>query len=384
MQVEARVAGKLDDARLRAALGAACGRGEGDLLDVVDCGDDDALDAARDELQRRVVAVTDRPPLHACLARHPGGDVVMLNVNHAAADGPGALRVLQAVALAYAGDAPAAPLDFLASRDIPARPAPPPGGVLARLSKRVVERLRDALSRPTGIAPDPAAAGDAGHGFHLVALPAAQTAELADDGCVTGDVLVTALHLTVGAWNRAHDVPGGRVGVLIPADLRPGEWPEDAIANVSVTARVSSTRLERARPARVLWAVGAQTARNKRTRTGVALIAGLQRAGMLALWAKQSAVVLQPLTTNREIDAAVLCNLRAPEDVPSFGTDAGETVGLWLSVPARSPMSLILGAVTVGGRLHLTFRYPHRLLGPAAARRFAGMYVERLRRVAQV
>ena len=328
--------------------------------------------------------MTDRPPLHACLARHPGGDVVMLNVNHAAADGPGALRVLQAVARAYAGDAPTAPLDFLASRDIPARPAPPPDGVLARLAKRVTERLRDALSRPVGMAPDPAAAGEAGHGFQLVALSAAQTAELADDGCVTGDVLVTALHLTVGAWNRAHDVPGGRVGVLIPADLRPGEWPSDAIANVSVTARVSSTRLERARPARVLWAVGAQTARNKRTRTGVALIAGLQRAGLLALWAKQSAVVLQPLTTNREIDAAVLCNLQAPEDVPSFGTDAGEIVGLWLSVPARSPMSLCLGAVTIGGRLHLTFRYPQRLLGPAAARRFAAMYVERLRRVAQV
>jgi hypothetical protein len=38
--------------------------------------------------------------------------------------------------------------------------------------------------------------------------------------------------------------------------------------------------------------------------------------------------------------------------------------------------------VTVAGRLHLTFRYPHRLFGPDAACRFAECYLRHLRLVA--
>jgi NRPS condensation-like uncharacterized protein len=383
VQLDARVAGTLDEARLREAVRATCGHGERDPVDVVACDDDGALDAARHDLQAQPVPVGDHPPLRVRLARHPDGDVVMLNVNHAAADGAGALQVLCAIASAYAGDtATPAALDFLISRDLPVRPSPPRPTIAARARKRAIEQLRNLLARPTGLVTDHADDED-GYGFHLVSLPAPEPAELAGDGCTTGDVLVAALHLTIGAWNRTHDTRGGRVGVLVPADLRPESWPADTIANVTVTARVSSTRHERARPARVLWAVGAQTARNKSTRNGIALIAGLQRAGMLALWAKQSTVVLQPLTSNRDVDTALLDNLGAPADLPAFGADAGETVGVWFSVPARSPSSLCVGAVTVAGQLHLTFRYPHRLLGPAAARRFAGIYVERLRQVAE-
>jgi hypothetical protein len=39
--------------------------------------------------------------------------------------------------------------------------------------------------------------------------------------------------------------------------------------------------------------------------------------------------------------------------------------------------------VTVAGRLHLTFRYPHLLFGAEAARRFADSYVEHIVAVAE-
>ena len=78
----------------------------------------------------------------------------------------------------------------------------------------------------------------------------------------------------------------------------------------------------------------------------------------------------------------MLCNLGRLDQAPSFGP-AGDAQELWFSTPARAPLSLCLGAVTVGGRLHLTFRYPHRVLGPDAARRFADCYLTHLRRVAQ-
>lgn len=111
-------------------------------------------------------------------------------------------------------------------------------------------------------------------------------------------------------------------------------------------------------------------------------MAALDRAGLLSLWAKQSLVVLQPLTGNRLVDTAMLGQLGWLETAPAFGPDAGETLELWFSVPARAPLALCVGAVTVAGCLHLTFRYPRRLFGPEAARRFADCYVENVRRIA--
>ncbi len=384
VQLEARVAGRLDQARLRAAMGVALGRQSlaHDPLDVVDCHDDAALNEARARLQSMAVPVTQRPPLHVYLARHPAGDVLMLNLNHGATDGFGALRVLHAIAQAYAGDAdPEVPLDFLALSDLPVRPAPAPVSVVVGSAKRAVERVRDILARPAQLASDQPA-DQSGYGFHLVLLSAEDMPSVGvERPAVTEDILVTALHLAMSDWNLQRAVPGRRLRVLVPANLRPSDWPDNAIGNFSVTARVSTSRRHRAGPASALEAVTLQTARNKTIRTGVALIAALARVELLPLWAKQSVIVLQPLTGNRWIDNAMLCNLGAPDEMPSFGPDAGETVELWFSTPARSPLSLSVGAVTICGRLHLTFRYPHRLFSHDAVRRFADVYLRQLRLV---
>lgn len=385
VHLEARVAGALDEARLRAALGVLARRDlERDPLELVECPDDDALDAARVRLQSMAVPVDACPPLHAYLARHPAGDVLMLNLNHAAADAVGALRVLDRIAETYAGAAePDVPLDFLAVRDLPVRPASPSPSSLVSAYKRVDERLRDMMAPPGRLAAEEPSEHP-GYGFHLVSLSAEQTRLVFDDARpgTSRDVLVAALHLAIGDWNLEHGTPGRRIGVLVPTDLRPEEWPPDSIGNVSVTARITTTRRERADAASALAAITAQATRNKRTRTGIALIAALQRNGLLELWVKQSVVVLKPAVQNRLVDTALLCNLGRVDATPSFGPDAGDVVGLWLSIPARSPLDLCLGAVTVAGRLHLTFRYPHSLFSPDAARRFGACYVDRVRRVA--
>jgi hypothetical protein len=374
VQLDVRVAGSLDEARLRRALDAVAGRrGAGEeCLTIVDCDGDDALDLARRRLHGARVPLTVVPPLHACLAHHPDGDVLMLNLNHAAVDGFGASHVLGALARAYAHDGDArASLDFLACADLPVQVTPPTGSRIARIGRRAVERLRDALSQPRRIAPDEA--GDrAGYGFHLVALPAGS-------GAPSRDALIAALHLAIAEWNDEHDMPGRRIGVLVPVDLRPEDLPGHVVANLSINTRLSTTRRERANPAAAQRAIAWHAERDKATRTGIALIAALQRAGMLALWAKQSSVVLQPITSNRWADAAMLCDLGSVE--PSFGADAGEVREVWFSPPSRSLRCLCLGAVTAGGRLHLTFRYPHGVLGPDAVRRFADGYLTQLERV---
>lgn len=389
VQLEARVGGSLDEARLRTALGVALGRHdlERDPLEVVDCDDEDALDAARTRLQSMAVAVTDDPPLHAYLARNAAGDVLMLNLNHAATDAFGALRVLQRITRAYANDADPAegPLDFLAGRDLPVRPAATAMSALVRSYKKADERLRDMMAPPGQIAPEQP--GDhPGYGFHLVSLSEEETRHAVDATRpgTSRNVLMAALHLAIGDWNLKHGAPGRRIGVLVPANLRPEQWRPDSVGNFSVTARISTSHSDRTDPASALEAVTAQTTRNKRNRTGIALIAALQRNGLLELWVKQSTMVLKPAVHNRLVDTALLCNLGFVDEAPSFGPDLGDARGLWLSIPARSPMNLCIGAVTIAGRLHLTFRYPHSLFGPEAARRFAEGYLDHIRLVAEL
>lgn len=377
VQLEVRVAGHLDEARLRRALAAALG-GTADPLRVVECPDDIALEAARAELQDLAVPL-GAPPLRAYLARSPHGDVVMANVHHAVMDGFAALQVLRSVARAYAGQTPP-PLDLLALHDLPVRPAVTGSTRGVWLYRAGVEKVRNLLTPPALLAPDQAR-DQTGFGYHLVNLSEADTRALVhfDHPGTSTDVLLAALHLAIGAWNAEHGRPGGRFSVLVSANLRPPKLREDAVGNFSVTARVSTGRRHRSTTANALEMVTAQTSRNRRSRTGVALLEALDRSGLLALWAKQSAVVLQPVTGNRDVDTAMLCNLGRRAHPPTFGGDAGETTEVWFSPPTRIPVGLSIGAATVSGRMHLVFRYPHRLFDDDAARRFAECYVHQLR-----
>ena len=384
VQLDVRVAGSLDEGRLRDALDAVVGvRGAGEgCLRTVDCEDDEALDAARRKLHTAGPPLTVLPPFAVLLARHPAGDVLLLNLNHAAVDGFGAARLLERLARAYAGDAAgAAPLDFLACADLPVQPAPPSSSRVVRLGRKAVERVRDTLSKPPCVAPD---GGDhePGYGFHLVGLSGPGTRDATGGGGgATCDALVAALHLTIARWNGEHGMEGRRIGVLVPVDLRPPDLPDHVVANLSVNTRLSTTLRERETPAAALRAITWHSERDEGTRTGISLIAALARAGMLTLWAKQSSIVLQPLIDNHRADAAMLCDLGPIPAAPRFGQDAGEVRELWFSPPSRSLRCLCVGTVTLEGRLHLTFRYPHALFGADAVRHFADMYLAELKRV---
>jgi len=387
VHVEARVEGSLDDTRLSKAFSTVLGHrpSEHEALRIVHCPDDEGLDRTRSDLLDEPVPMTEWPPLRARLAHHPRGDVLLLNLNHGASDGFSAIRVLQAIAAAYAeGDRSGPPLDFLAVNDLPVRPASAPVPALEAWYRVAVERIRDALSNPARLAPEQPV-DEPGYGFSFVRLSVEDTRRVANihrQGTAR-NVLLAGLHLAIGEWNLVHGTPGRRIGVLVPVDLRPPEWRDEVVGNFSVTARVSTSRRHRSGARAALKAITGQKTRNKRFRTGVALLAALDRNDLLPLWAKQSHVVLQPLTRNREVDTAMLANVGWLAEAPSFGADAGQTTDVRFSSPARTPQCLCIGAVTVAGRLHLTFRYPHRLFSAEAARRFADCYVEHVLTVAE-
>ncbi|MGI9023092.1 MAG: hypothetical protein ACR2HV_07670 [Acidimicrobiales bacterium] len=404
IQLEVAVEGHLDEDRLRSAFDRALAvhpmararkvasrptqhhdqweilpEPEHDPLRVVDCADDSELDAARAELQSLAVPLAEAPPLRARLARHPRGDVVMLNANHAAMDGYGALRLLYSVARSYAGDHDPTPAPAHEAREYPDRLAA--GGFCAWLRRRLAlaEKLRDIVAPPARLAPE-GASGEAGYGFHHVALSAAHTRALVglEHLGTVNDVLLGALNLAIAGWNAEHGRPCGRIGVLVPANLRPTQWRQDVVGNFTLPARVSTSPRDRRTAETTLRALTSQTGRKKKTGMGTALVVGLGGARRLPLWAKQAIVALMPLTGNRLVDTAMLSNMGHVAEPPSFGPDAGRTVSVWFSPPGRMPLGLTLGAVTVGGRLHLSFRYRHRLFGPEAARQFADRYLAEL------
>ncbi|MBW3613825.1 MAG: hypothetical protein KY439_00740, partial [Actinobacteria bacterium] len=205
VQLEVGVGVHLDERRLAASMADALGREEAGVpLTVLECPDDQALALAREQLQYEEVPLTQEPPLRAVLARLPtGGDLLMLNVNHAAADGPGALHVVRTIARAYAGggNSPTRP-QFLATSDLPVRPAPANSFKGLQGYRNMMEKVRDLLSPPARLTSE-GSKDEAGFGFHHVRLTEDQTRALAERGGVgtEEDLLVAALHLAVAEWN---------------------------------------------------------------------------------------------------------------------------------------------------------------------------------------
>jgi NRPS condensation-like uncharacterized protein len=136
----------------------------------VECADDAALGAAREEAMGVRLPIEAGPPFAVTLAHHPDGDAIMLNVNHAAGDGMSAVRLMASFLRAYAGeDDPDPPVDPLAVRDI--RALAGSGSLKARAERlgALAEQVTRLVSSPVRVAP--AGAEDrAGYGFELAAL----------------------------------------------------------------------------------------------------------------------------------------------------------------------------------------------------------------------
>jgi NRPS condensation-like uncharacterized protein len=305
----------------------------------------------------------------------------MLNVNHAAFDGYGSLRLLQSIARAYTG----AP-----------DPAPAVGLHDARQVERHLttddtraraERFRDVGNKLTDLFRPPArleaadGEDEAGYGFHHVALSPEETRQLVEaDGSVTvNDLLLAALTVAAERWNAVHGRACGRIGVLVPVNLRPKQWQTDVVTNLVLDTRVSTGPLDRRSRRQLLDALAHQTRRIKRWGTGAAVFEVLALSPRLPMSVKQPLSPVLAMTGDRLVDTALLSNLGSVAKLPSFGPEAGEATGLWFSAPTRMPGGLSVGAASAGGRLCLSFRYRRPLFGPTAARHFAELFLSELR-----
>ena len=399
IQLEVRVTGTLDEARLHSAVAEALARHpmararkatsrlaerrfhweitkvpDLDPLLVLDC-PDDVLAAARADLHSISIPLVESPPLRIRLVHHPDGDLVMLNVKHAAIDGFGAIRVLRSIARSYWGlPDPQPDLELEATRDLRESLAAKDTSQRARRMSMLADKVRDQLQPPSRLAVD-GGTEKPGYGFHHVSLSPEKTKALAAvEGGTVNDVLLSALHLAIAAWNDEHAVPSNRVGVLVPVNLRPKEWWEEMAGNFSLNVRVATNPTQRESPEAVLKVMSDQSNRIKKGGTGAALMEVLGGLPSLPVWAKHSVAPVLAFSGSRLVDTALLSNVGELEEPPSFGPDAGDTTEMWFSAPARMPLGLSMGTVTVGGRMHITYRYRHPQFDTEAARRFAERY----------
>lgn len=399
IQLEVRVAGVLEEEELRRAIATAVAAhpmtrarkvarrfllrpphweiGEpesGGILRVIRCEDESELTAARVAFYDRPIDLGRAPALHCLLAHCPGGDVLMLNIHHAITDGMGAVRFLHSLSRAYHGRPdPASPVDLMTVRDVKT--------YFTRDTTRRTQKVGPPRI-PTGARAFIAREGGrdgTGYGFHHVTLMPEQCRALNprrfDPSATINDLLLASLHRTIAGWNACRDQPRECITVYMPVNFRPAAWRHEVVANLTGGGKVATMPDQRTTAEALMASVAAQTRWIKHCVADAKILA-------LPRWVLGLLPVLLPLLFrllgDRIVHTGVLSNLGRLDDVPDFGSRAGEVTGIWFSPPCAMPTGLAVGAIGLHGRLHLTFRYRRALFDDDAARRFTDLFLDSL------
>jgi NRPS condensation-like uncharacterized protein len=399
VHLEIRVEGRIDASRLRAAVSEAASRhpiararlANARLTDVryqweiadqldeteieleeIECTTPDDLAGARERLLSRTPQLDTHGPFALLLAHDPEGDVLALNLHHAAGDGLGALRLMRSTARAYAREEdPVPPVDPLEVRDVGALSAA--GSLKERIARgrAALDYLARGVTSPARLARD-ADDDRAGYGFEQLAFEPDEVERIVgrrSGGATVNDVLLGGLALAVRRWNEQHQEVTGAVYLMMPINLRPPDWQYEVVGNF---ASYVSVRLGGSDHRSLDKAIAAAAGETRRIKEGgiAGLIVELFGAPtLLPTGLKRRMQDLIPLTGNVVVDTAVLSNLGRVESVPHLG-NAGAVREVWFSPPGRMPLGASLGVVTLGGRLFMTLRYRHSLFRPAAAAEF--------------
>jgi NRPS condensation-like uncharacterized protein len=402
VHLEIRVEGQIDRARLEAAVRKAADRHPlmrarlaparvtdvryrweiADLLPSVDLhelsdSDDAELSRAREELVSRMPDLETPGPFTLLLAHCRAGDVIVLNLHHAAGDGLSALRFMGSIARAYAGVADPVPdVDPLSARDIAAISAA--GSLRERLGRgrAALGYLGRGVDTPTRISAQ-GARDEPGYGVALTSFSPEEVTQLTEarvDGATVNDVLLGGLAVAIRRWNERHGETGGdSIYLMMPINLRPPEWRLEVVGNY---ASYVSVRVGRRHQGSLRQAVAGAAQSTRRIKDGAVaglIVELLSAPTLLPTGLKQRMQSLIPLTGNVVVDTAVLSNLGRVGDAPALG-DAGAVRELYFSPPGRMPLGASLGAATLDDQLFITLRYRHPLFDRPAADEFVQLF----------
>jgi NRPS condensation-like uncharacterized protein len=353
-----------------------------DPVEVVDCPDAAALDRLRVRLYTSPIALDVSPGLRVALARRPGGDLVLLSASHIVADGVGVVRLMQSITRAYLGQPdPPDPLPLAPARDLGSFLAPKNRSERWARWLEGPRRFREALDAPSRIA---VVGGtdrdDFGFVFRTLDLGETTTPGLMRraPGTTVNDVLVAALHLTVHAWNVKHGVETGRIGVMMPINVRPADRSWDVVSNLTSNVTVSTAPDDRVDLATATAAVARQTYQMRRQDRAYGLHDLLKVIKKVPLPIKRVVSRVSPLTGDRFVDTAMLSNLGRIPEPPTFGGSSDSE--LWFSPPCDRACTVAIGVVTVGQRLSLVARYRYDQFDAGAAAEFTDLLIAQVQR----
>lgn len=344
------------------------------------------LRTVRNRLYGHQFDLTQEPPFGMVVYRGggvDGGDRILQSTSHVVADGVGVLRFSHATWTAYRGEEPVGDTVGLhESRSLLENLRPTTVGDACEAAETVGRRLRDGVLSPTDIASD-GGSDRAGWGYERRVLDADLTGRLIatrPPGVSVNDVLLTALHLAIEAWNDAHGTPTGWLGVMMPVNVRPDDWFYQVMAMYTLFERVRTNRAHRRNPGTALARVARQTTRIKerdlpeRTYEVLALL-----PDGLPVALKHHLPDLLRDGGARLLDTAVLTNLGNVPVSPSLGE--GTESEVWFSPPTWRQIPVGVAVGTFDGELHLFCRYLlEQFDGPAAAR-FVDTYVTHIERL---
>jgi NRPS condensation-like uncharacterized protein len=189
-------------------------------------------------------------------------------------------------------------------------------------------------------------------------------------------VLLAALHLTVAGWNTSAGARHGRVGVMMPVNLRPPERFWEVVGNFASMVPISTQQADRVDMGTAATAVAAQTREIRREIRARGLVDLFDVATRSPVGIKRATSRLVPfLGGERLIDTAVLSNLGRLTEPPTLDGQPPEQLGF--SPPCDRVCSVGIGVVTVAQSLMLSVRYRRELFDRAAAEAFTEQFVAR-------
>jgi NRPS condensation-like uncharacterized protein len=391
VHIEVRVPAHLDPAALRRATAAALAAQPRALVrraargwwrryawEVPRRPDCDPLTAAtwaeETELAReraRFLAVApplgSSPPVRILLASGPGEDRIILNAHHAALDGISCLDLVRSVAHHYSGGAgePAG-----TAAPAPAQQTPD------KRAGRAGARPRRAARIAADTGPGRARRDQSGYGFLL--LPGAAVPADHRDGpgpnATVNDLLIAALIVAIGRWNGSHARPSGRIRITMPVNSRPPDGA-GAAGNLSRLAAVTAQAPPDGSDLSALISEVAAATRSAKDHPGPQVdpvSRALARAWCPPVVKRRLLRLALRTAGPRLCDTSLLSNLGVVPEPIRFGNVPA--TGLWFSTSAHMPRGLSVGAVTIGGNLHLCLRYRRALFSEPAAGRFRDVY----------
>jgi NRPS condensation-like uncharacterized protein len=425
VHIEVRVSGHLEEAALRRATEAALaeqprtlvrraqggwwrrsyawevpGRPDLDPLSATTWADERELAQRRMQFLAASPPLDSSPPVRLLLAAGPGEDCLILNAHHAALDGISCLELLLGVARHYQGATDSAALAADPATDPAALAAGQPAlaaAVPARYSTGTVAPRPDGPGRPArarSLLPRPAAriaaelasdpgrgpADRSGYGFRLITCERVPRAPRTGPGphATVNDLLIAALIVAIGRWNASHGRSRDQIRITMPVNARaPGQ--DSAAGNLSRLTAVTARPPAQGGDLRPLIAnVAAQTlAAKNRPGPQVEPLSQALAAAWCPAAVKHRLLRLALRTAGPLIcDSSLVSNLGIVADPPRFGP--APATHLWFSTSAHMPRGLSVGAITLGGKLHLCLRYRHALFSEPAAARFADAYAAAL------